>query len=452
MPRYLRCLPNEILESLGLEHFSSDESARNLMASPATTLLDKPHPYLPALRNSEYNIRVNCLARKIAWSALLNAHTRVLHGTKQMDDIADQLEAMTIDFRSNTIQPDWSHPRLGSAISLGSSDDPSSSSGISFNDYVQFVQRPACQYSGESYEEELRIVAKKLVNKALHIACKTVESLYRRSSIEYLVASTKRMKISSSPSPPPLALSSDQPNPFQIGVGRSYRSPSPEARRLGAKRQRSGSHDIAMLSNQTEPKKLIIATRAMADTDPRQIIKARHATPPHYPMSSVSHISIAEESESESEHLESEELVESEPEHLELEQLEPENLEVESDDDYTILEAVENRASAEIPSVVISRAPSDPILDMDLYVIVHSYPPPSPCQKFLCANTDEVNMMYHCWLYRDCPFPPAHTLNQQLDMGIFCPQEVGPVHLDLQDAGIPFHFLDERCVYYISSI
>lgn len=372
------------------------------------------------------------VARKLAWAALLNAYNRVLHGTNQLDDIANQLEAMTIELHSDTLQPDWSHPRLGSAVSLGSSEGPiSCSSVVSFTEYVHFIQQPVLQYLGEEgyqqpvvqylgeegYEEELRVVAKKLVNKALHFACKTVESLYRRSSIEYLIASTKRMKISHSP--PPLTAFDH----FQTSGGRSLRSPSPEAciSRLGSKRQRSGSHDIAMLPSEGETKKLIIAGKT---SEPRQILRVRHVTPPHYVGSSVSHTSIAEESESES------------------------LVSVSDDEDsYTILDAVQQSGVPDetVPRIIISQAPTNAaIADMDMYVIIHSYPPSSPCQKFLCVNTNEVNVIYHCWLYRDSPYSPEHTLNCKLEMGVFCPLGVEAVHLDLQDAGIPFHFLDDR--------
>ena len=50
-------------------------------------------------------------------------------------------------------------------------------------------------------EEELQMVAKKLVKKVLHLACKKWESMNRRSSIDYLIASTKRLKIASPPPP-----------------------------------------------------------------------------------------------------------------------------------------------------------------------------------------------------------------------------------------------------------
>ncbi len=435
--RYIRCLPTEILRSLELENFSSDNSSTNLTASPATTVLNKPNPFLSTLDDSNYPIQY--LARKLAWGALLNAYNRITHGMKQIDDVTNQLEAMIV----GTPQHLWSQPTLknDSAVSLISNDDPaSSSSAVSFTKYIQLPQKAVPQYQDEAYEEELRITSKKLVNKVLHFACKAVDSLYRRSSIEYLIASAKRMKISESPPPSPLALA-NQLDPLQLKIF-NQRSPSPEAlvNKLGAKRQRSNSHDIAMLSSQTENKKLILAHKAVVGSERRQILRVRQGaspvrqmTPP-FVSASLSHTSIAEESESESEH------VESDPEHLQLKQ----HLKSESDESFTVLEAVEKPVDLMTPSIIVSQPPGDAVLDMDMYVIVHSYPPPNECQKFFCSNTNEVNLVYHCWLYRDSPFSPAVTLSRKLEMGVFCPQGVEPVHLDLQDAGIPFHLLDER--------
>ncbi len=416
------------------------------MASPPTTLLDKPHPYIQTSQTDDTQLQY--VARNVVWNALVSAYHRVLHGTKQMEDMTVQMEAMSFDM-SDTQKPDWTIPKQGSSVvSLESEGFVNASSDLR---KVAFADRTGVVYIDEDYEEELKIVAKKLVNKALHLAYKTVESLYRRSSIEYLIASTKRMKISHSPSPPPPTVFEDpnadsngQPKPLHLS--RNRRSPSPDTRlrKLGAKRQRSGSHDIAILSDQHRTKKLLVSGKSQVDSDPRHILRVQHGTEPP-PVSqlakiafSVSQMSIAEESDEESD-----------------------------EESYTILEAVQrtpeqselHNPSSAVPvyhmypprpppaaeqgisSIVVS---PDPILDMDLFVIVHSYPPPSQCQKFLCVNTDEVNLVYHCWLYKDSPFDSNHTLNRKVQMGVFCPQGVEQVHLNLQDAGVPFDFLDER--------
>ena len=75
---------------------------------------------------------------------------------------------------------------------------------------------------------------------------------------------------------------------------------------------------------------------------------------------------------------------------------------------------------------------------VDFYFIIHSQPIPGLCQKFLCDNMDEVNLVFHCWLFQEAPFDPEETFIDQIDMGIFEPQGVQPVHQDLLDSGIEF--------------
>ena len=75
---------------------------------------------------------------------------------------------------------------------------------------------------------------------------------------------------------------------------------------------------------------------------------------------------------------------------------------------------------------------------VDFYYIIHSQPVPGLCQKFLCDNMDEINLVFHCWLFQEAPFDPEETFVDQLDMGIFESQGVQPVHQDLLDSGIEF--------------
>ena len=84
------------------------------------------------------------------------------------------------------------------------------------------------------------------------------------------------------------------------------------------------------------------------------------------------------------------------------------------------------------------------IPEMDFYFIFHSCPPPSVCQKFLCSNVDEINLLFHCWLFKDVPCDPSVTMSDQLEMGVFAPQNVQPVHLELVDGGVPFYFMEPR--------
>ena len=380
----------------------------------------------------------------------------------------------------------------------------------------------------EEVEEEMRIVAKKLVMKILHMACKEVESLYRRSSIEYLVANTKRMKIEESPSPPPILFNiveeeqdgtdfSDGKtrNPFsELRPSSSERSPTPEhlhLRRLGKKRGRSGSHEVSGLREFVETsrrskvvRKIIsLKERFMGGSVQKQSgVGVKSPTKSNDDSSSqsgdegagfsslvsnLSRMTIGEppaESDAESEAASN------------------------IDESFTILSAVtvsedplaglgeESHASGSsyqafpfqepsaftcnpqrsnhlgtttpFPSTssthntptsplalqsnsaspLVNHTPnsvqSPAVSDMDVFVIIHSRPTLGECQKFLCNNTNEVNLMYHCWMYPNVPFDPGMSITGKLEMGIFEPSFVEPVHLDLQDAGISFYYLDER--------
>lgn len=84
------------------------------------------------------------------------------------------------------------------------------------------------------------------------------------------------------------------------------------------------------------------------------------------------------------------------------------------------------------------------IPEMDFYVIFHSSPLPSVCQKFLCSNMNEINILFHCWLFRDVPCDPSISVSDQLQMGVFAPQMVQPVHLELVDGGVPFYYMEQR--------
>ena len=373
--------------------------------------------------------------------------------------------------------------------------------------------------------EELRIVAKKLVMKILHMACKEVESLCRRSSIEYLIASTKRMKIEESPSPPPVLFNIAEeeqdgtdlkmPNPFSdLRPSSSERSPTPEhllLRRLGKKRGRSGSHEVSGLREFVETSRRSKVVRKIMNFKDRLLggggtqqqqsgVSAKSPTKSNDDSSSqsgdegssffsslvsnLSRMTIGEpptESDTESETTPN------------------------MDESFTILSAVtvsedplaglrdesnqncngskqfpfpfqehtvftrnpyqqSNHLGTSPPfpaansnhntptspfAIQVNPTPKDihsPVIpNMDLFVIVHSQPALGECQKFLCDNTNEVNLMYHCWMYPNVPFDPSMSITGKLEMGVFEPSFVQPVHLDLQDAGIAFYFLDERC-------
>ena len=104
-------------------------------------------------------------------------------------------------------------------------------------------------------------------------------------------------------------------------------------------------------------------------------------------------------------------------------------------------------ASAQHQDELSDRAASFQIeSNTDFFIVFHPFPPPSPCQKFLCDNTDEINLVYHCWMYPDAPYSEDYTRTEQLPMGVFEAHGVRPVHQNLKDAGVAFDRLEERCV------
>lgn len=400
-------------------------------------------------------------------------------------------------------------------------------------------------------EEELRVVAKKLVMKILHMACKEVESLNRRSSIEYLIASTKRMKIEEkSPSPPPVLFNiaeeqdgvetNNRPNPFsEFRPGPSERSPTPEhllRRRLGKKRGRSGSHEVSALREFIETSRRSKVVRKIISFKERIMGGGvqQQLTPPGGIGSGTGSVKSPTRSNDDSSSQSEDEATSytsliSNMSRMSIDPR-PHDSDTESeatsydDESFTILSAVtvsedplaglrdeasssngggsntskrypfqdvHRHASAHhrrsnhlgvmggvgggtLPTsplhvsssahgVNIVRSPQvaqsssvnahngdipceAAISDMDLYVIVHSRPSLGRCQKFLCSNTNEVNLMYHCWMYPNVPFDPDMSLSETLKMGVFEPSFVEPVHQDLQDAGVAFYFLDERYI------
>ncbi|KAH3745125.1 Acyl-CoA synthetase family member 4 [Pelomyxa schiedti] len=101
-----------------------------------------------------------------------------------------------------------------------------------------------------------------------------------------------------------------------------------------------------------------------------------------------------------------------------------------------------------IENVDMTLASSTPI-----YAMVHRRPPIGPCQHFSCDSFNEINMMYHFWLYSDQKFENLE-IQEEVEMGIFCTQNVTPAHLphsDPKTAGIEFNAVSPRLVTIHSS-
>lgn len=348
-------------------------------------------------------------------------------------------------------------------------------------------------------EQEVRTLAKKLVRAVLRMACKQWESFNRRSSIEYLIASTKRMRIGGSPTPPLPVAESPTSELERPALDRSCTSSQPSSVG-GKKRSRSESHDVffmkelerfreSHLGQQKEELNNSFlsvsccqrgASKETGDALLHTTFFPRQGKSSPEPSigalaSDIGRMSIAEttsESECGDEDKDTDEylILSAVTKSLDLDIDNPR-----ADYPQTVRPSLLARASKyysdgsiegcehvslprrvdcpTVPQTMTScsskpRSQAAPCVpNMDLFVIVHSYPKPGRCQKFLCNNTNELNLLYHCWLYPDIPCDPSVTVTDQVEMGIFCPQGVQPVHLDLVDGGIAFLYLDRRLVY-----
>jgi len=83
---------------------------------------------------------------------------------------------------------------------------------------------------------------------------------------------------------------------------------------------------------------------------------------------------------------------------------------------------------------------------IEFYISIHPAPAPAMCQHFLCSNTNELNMMYHAWVFPNVEFNDHLVVLTELSMGLFEVSGIKPVHLDLVDGGIPFESTMKRTV------
>ena len=334
-------------------------------------------------------------------------------------------------------------------------------------------------------DDVIRRAAKKLVRKVLHVACFRTEG--RRSSIEmeYLTSNTKKLKINDDNTTPPLSpelapplapptdysfsppLSTSSSLLFDSGIMMSspYHSSSDcdqtlsrqeeeSLRKLGKRRQRSESHDAGLLreggiNGKFQP----FLPRVYSEP---VIIEEHEITPlptPTAPLTTplsinnggmdkltnlIVDMSISEDRPCKDDYNDGDN---------------------DSDDDYIIIEAItkmvdispdgsppiQSHSRDSIPGTDYSiPVTNHSVPGMDYYVMVHPSPPPGVCQKFLCNNYNEVNVLYHSWLFGDVAYDPSITLLESVSMGLFDTVGIAPVHLDLKDAGIAFGYLEER--------
>ena len=462
--RCLERLPFEVLNALDLSEVVYHKPGH----------AHQPHPQQELYRN---------IAKELVKLALLSAVRRV-YGTVLTDTASGNPhypDGLSVSAMMVTEPPErWRSGKRDSAVSMESC--PSSDCCSLEAQYDSSNGRPTLPAAEEEEEEEeeegqrmfgnfvecpsdseLRMIAKKLVRKAIHVACNRVESLNRRSSIEYLIANTKRMKIEEErPStlfeeegcgdedtaPEVTAAAAAVEDPSQRTPRQSERLRARHNRRRGSptprgkKRERSKSHEASM-NKEIEKFRQVrfgekIRSFITANLVPRLIkratrtVNANTLSPPaargnvNSLISNLDRLSIAEGEEAEEE------------------------------GEYTVLSAITKGPLSSPPrlpspqidvhlgSSVRVMSTNDEVPTMDYFIVVHTRPTPGECQKFNCSNTNEVNVMYHCWLFSHAPYDHAHTVSGRVEVGLFEPSGVNPVHLDLHDSGIPFQYLEPR--------
>jgi hypothetical protein len=341
-----------------------------------------------------------------------------------------------------------------------------------------------------SMDATMRSLVRSLVLKCISAACHVMAPDPRRDSLENLISSTKRMRISS-PSPS----NEDSPLLNTVSSPLAERSVTPESMRmqkLRKKRGRSESHEVNSLTDYnmitrhfrnmvTAEKKgaglggrdegdnnsmtlgslvehlgMMTIDEDKSDTDSEEVVSPTATAP-----TSSTYEFTAPPTASPTTHQD----VPSSAPSLSSSAM-PSPFAVLSNDTPSPFATLSNATPSPFavppnlttPSLLMALPNTTPphmadlrrtanigsVPDMDLYAIIHSCPPRGVCQKFLCSNCNEVNLVYHCWLFGEAPFDPNVTLSDQLAVGVFDYSGVQPVHLELQDAGVPFDYLEDR--------
>ena len=354
------------------------------------------------------------------------------------------------------------------------------------NEIIIHVSEPAeMQVEDEEEELERRNVAKRLVFKCIRAACNILTAHeQKRDSIESLISSTKRMRISDQSPTPPNETVKINPPQSPLPEQRSVTPESLQLQKLRKKRGRSESHDVNSLMDydqirtklhgllRNEGKGLSASRETIGEEEEEEEEVEEEGTTSLVATLGALTLNEADlESCSEEEKDYKEEKKRGKNFTFSFQKSNTSSLfkfksggkfdtsvnTKSSNLQQPAIHAPSFLREPVIPTHVSSFSNSLPVHsdirtaanagsvpDMDFYITIHTCPPRGVCQKFLCNNTDEVNLLYHCWLFGDIPCDPSVTVSDRVEMGIFDPCYVQPVHLELNDGGIPFHFTDQR--------
>jgi len=332
-----------------------------------------------------------------------------------------------------------------------------------------------------SSEDELQSLARRIVLKSIQAACNEISARHQLSgSIECLISSTKRMKIESPPPPfvPSLpavttkntkgSSNTDLDTPTKSLSPVPERALTPESLRREKqwkKRGRSESHEVScLLDYDIEHSKYRTTSVRELDKgvgDHGETIREEFDTDEDDNLGTIvtnlTKLSLRHHNRSMNIHADgySSDCNRSEPpsnadKHVRFTVYSPllrdhhvaswhKNLLPSSLSPRHSLASMETQSSDIRIAFYENSMP-----EIDFFFMVHTCPPPGLCQKFTCSNYNEINLLFHCWLFKDAPCDPSVTVSAQLEMGVFKPKNVKPVHLDLVDAGVPFNYMEER--------
>ena len=335
----------------------------------------------------------------------------------------------------------------------------------------------------EDPSQMLRSLAKKIVMKALHTACKVLNASNRRGSIDYLIANTKRLKVGRSPSPLK-ETRGESPSPVPM---ENHEGPLPlhpqriEGTRLDASCACDDGPDAGDMHSEVRsvsPPADCRRKRSRSHSQDSNAMQELNVFRLQKGVISSRDVTLRGQGGEEEGGQEEEELPFSVLDDISMNcvsgaQCDPQarglefGLGTNANGPQLSLGTVINslqemslasrhvgggtmgamhRGNTRDQLNLCGEWSTAAVPGIDLFVVIHTYPPPSVCQKFLCYKDNEVNLMYHFWLFPDAPLDGGCVRQELLEMGVFQPLGVTPVHQNLRDGGVAFHYMEHRWV------
>eukprot|EP01096_Ripella_sp_DP13-Kostka_P000258 TRINITY_DN10334_c0_g2_i1.p1 TRINITY_DN10334_c0_g2~~TRINITY_DN10334_c0_g2_i1.p1 ORF type:complete len:325 (+),score=114.66 TRINITY_DN10334_c0_g2_i1:25-999(+) len=85
-----------------------------------------------------------------------------------------------------------------------------------------------------------------------------------------------------------------------------------------------------------------------------------------------------------------------------------------------------------LPASLVSRLDHNPLVLNDCFVMIHPRPIRSECQHLTCSETNEINLMFHTWVFQGMKLDSEETCNV-IHVGAFECEGIFPTHMEAQD-------------------